>query len=468
MKASAGRRARSTATARAASRGRGRGPREPFFDLSSGIRGDEARRLLAPRSLESFIAEDWGKRPLYVRGTADKYAGLFSRDELMATLRSVRASASPVRDGALLEVRAFFDRLPDSPKVSIGGDQIETMFRAGATICVNAISAVNPKLAALAAAVKSQMSYPGLVRFNCYYSPDGCGFRRHFDARVATTLQIEGAKRWRYSRRPVVAWPRGNASVSRAGAPTYVADPGAAEDWEPIPAIDEDEFDEVTLRPGDLLVLPAGTWHECNADGESLALNLAFEPHSFTELLSLTLEEGLLHDPAFRSAPPLLSGPGAMPASISPWESYVRPGLERARAAIDALLADDQSMRRTWRRLVAGHYRGDRSVPVIMPAAPVTPSDVLELNRLVPCSTELGRDTDGTPLLTVWIGETELEVTGEPEIALVSRMLREGSFAARKCLAWKGVRGAMQWAAVAEMLQMLTSAGLLVRRSEPA
>jgi hypothetical protein len=78
-------------------------------------------------------------------------------------------------------------------------------------------------------------------------------------------------------------------------------------DWERLAPFDEQDTTEVVLEPGDLLILPAGIWHEaCGGEGGSLALYLSFAPISYTLLVRNLLDSLLTPEPGWRSPAPVL------------------------------------------------------------------------------------------------------------------------------------------------------------------
>jgi ribosomal protein L16 Arg81 hydroxylase len=187
-----------------------------------------------------------------------------------------------------------------------------------------------PALCAFLAAIKRQLGFSGNVSFNAYLSPPGSGFNWHFDSRIARTLQIEGTKRWRFSRTPAIAWPRANGSIRGNGVPQY-ADPGVS-------------VDEAVLEPGDVLILPAGTWHEaCAGDGPSLALNLTFSPISYTALVRGLLDRVLTPEADWR-------GPGAVLAGTQADEvdpdgiAAISAQLARAAGVLQSLSGDSTAV----------------------------------------------------------------------------------------------------------------------------
>jgi hypothetical protein len=261
--------------------------------------GDELRALLSPVLPETFVREYGGRKPLFVKGFAEKYRGLFSRDAFIKAL----AQPGPAAPDFL---RASFDKKEGPPRgpgaaleasstaFNVTPEQAVPLFRAGATLCATQIEMRVPSLGRFVGAIKRQMGYPGRVTFSAYLSPPGAGFNWHFDGRVASTLQIEGTKRWRFSNTTAVDWPRGNGVLAADGTPRYADARPGVDGREPLRTFDEKNTTEVVLEPGDLLVLPGGAWHDARGgDGGSLALNLSFTPVSYTVLVRELLE-GLL------------------------------------------------------------------------------------------------------------------------------------------------------------------------------
>jgi len=188
--------------------------------------GSELAAWLAPVTPDTFVREYWGRKPLYVKGFKEKYAGFFDGE----TFGRALTAPGPYPDDFL---RASFDRkteagtsavpaLPGelrSSAIRATPDQAGPLFDAGATLCVSQLETRVPSLAPFAAAVKRQLGFVGKASFNAYLSPAGSGFNWHFDGRIASTLQIEGSKVWRFANEPAIAWPRGNGSIRADGTP---------------------------------------------------------------------------------------------------------------------------------------------------------------------------------------------------------------------------------------------------------
>ena len=172
------------------------------------------------------------------------------------------------------EIRCVFGELRQA---TISPADIREMFEAGATICVTGIDRAHRSLRSAARHIEREMRYAGRVDFRAYLSPPGSGFDIHYDARVATTLQLDGTKTWWYSNEPHSPFPTENSSRADMAAIRR--------------AVARVKLHKVTLRPGDLLCLPPGVWHKARAGaGGSLALNLAFN-HTGATVLDVVLQQ---------------------------------------------------------------------------------------------------------------------------------------------------------------------------------
>lgn len=303
--------------------------------------------LFAPVSANEFVETYWGSRALYVKGSEGKFAGLFDSRRFDAAIRE--AFDDPYADR--FRLAALVEASPERPLTlsfmrPITPDEVEASMREGMTICVNDIGAGDAQLRAFARTIRKEMSYAGTVHFNCYRSPSRSGAPFHIDSRMTTTLQIEGRKRWRYGAEPAVPWPPSNAQLRRNGSPEWLVP--VAGDWAHLEPPDENALQEVVLEPGDLLCLPAGTWHEAEAIGGSLALNLSFGPLSFATIVGSILDAGMGDRVEWRGGVPPVAGatPGELPSVVS---DYVRARLREACDYLGGL--DTSHVAELWDRL---------------------------------------------------------------------------------------------------------------------
>ncbi len=425
--------------------------------------GEELAALLAPISPQTFVSEHWGKKTLFVKGAADKYRGLFD-----AAAFHKAAFEKPRGAGPGEHLRASFDkktapRPGDGPATAVANtfpiapESIGALFEAGATICLAEIDKRVPRLAYFAAAIKRQLGYPGPVAFNAYYSPPGSGFNWHFDGRIASTLQIEGTKKWRYSKRAAVEWPRGNAVVLSDGTARYDMNLARAE-WETI-AFDKRDVAEVVLEPGDLLILPAGTWHDaCGGPTGSLALNLAFNPVSYSAMMGDLLDALLASDPGWRCARPLLPKLDGAPGEVDPRTlEVVRQQLQRAADALGRLAADAAPVTSVWSTWVQGDGPAvDEPAP---DKGPIAPADRF---RVRADGNVYVRTAEGETMLSVGVGtRPRAELTGAA-MTFAQRALAARRFEASAGTGWT-VSGTLEWSEVERHLRALLDQGLLER-----
>lgn len=424
--------------------------------------GNELRALLAPIAPETFVREYWGRKPLFVKGFKDKYKGFFDGEAFSRAL----SMPGPVAPDFL---RASFDRKTDEGTSAVPRapsearstafranlDQAVALFDAGATLCVSQIETRITSLAPFVAAVKRQLGYPCRVSFNAYLSPPGSGYNWHFDSRIASTLQIEGTKKWRFSNAPAMPWPRANGSISAAGVPHY-ADPGVtAQAWEKLAPFDENDTTEVLLEPGDLLILPAGIWHEaCGGSGGSLALNLAFTPIPYTMIVGQILDALLAPDPAWRSPAPLLPGEHHGELDAEAVEA-ITAQLHHAASVLQSLRGDSAAVVRVWQSMVRAGSPAAAGTAASN-GAPVQPAQRLRVRDDVHAML-----AEGGTQLCVSVGSAGgLELEG-PAIYFVQRMLAEREFVAKDSAAWTSDGNPFAWSDVQTMLTNLRREGLI-------
>lgn len=278
------------------------------------------QRVLAPLAPATFARTYFERAPLLIRGRPGKFDFLFRQEQFKDGLDQVS------------EIRAVF---PGLWQATIGPGDIKEMMRAGATICVTGMELAHAALGRAARAIRRELRYPGEVSFRSYLSPRGSGFDLHYDARVATTLQLAGRKRWWYSAAPAMPFPPANSPRPLVGS--GVRRPR------------QRDLRSVVLEPGDLLCLPAGTWHQARAQEMSLSLNLAFD-HNHASVIDRAadlLDARLAGDPAWRRPLPIAPGASAarVPAEVA---AELTARLLRMEQELAAIRRDPQRLRALW------------------------------------------------------------------------------------------------------------------------
>lgn len=303
--------------------------------VSSAVSGRELQELISPIRCEEFVDSYFSRASLNVEGPPQKFNHIFSWGRLKQAL----ARGEKIRDRRY-NITASFTGGEDSGSsrrmIEAHHNQVSELFNAGATICITNIHMADPMLAQWAQAIRAQLNFTGTVGVNCYVSPDGSGLPMHYDKRIATSIQIAGKKRWKFSTASAKAWPNTN-EVYQPGE--LGADVGK------LPP--DMEFREVELNPGDLLCLPAGAWHSARGIGVSLALNLYFAPRNFLEQLVPLLQEFAVSNEHWRGGPPASIGKiqGNMPESVS---AYMRERLDEFYKMALGVMDNSAALNESW------------------------------------------------------------------------------------------------------------------------
>jgi len=298
------------------------GPRGPVNKTRPGVKPSTIARILSPVDVGEFLSSYFERRPLVIRGTGDKFNYLFTPDKFKIGLDRVT------------EIRAVF---PDLWQAQIHPADIKEMIGAGASICITGLEKAHPRLLKITESIKRELNYGGSLSFRSYLSPPGAGFDLHFDARVATTLQIAGCKRWWFSTAPAAKFPTNNSPRQLKILQSQYS----------VPKLKQ--LRSVLLRPGDLLCLPAGTWHRARAQSMSLALNLAFDHNGagIFDVILAALHKKLRDDPEWRSPlPAVIQGErDAFPPEIA---TILRERIDIMQRALCDMRDSDAALKHAW------------------------------------------------------------------------------------------------------------------------
>jgi hypothetical protein len=167
--------------------------------------------------------------------------------------------------------------------------KVRDWLRRGASMVLNDIDQLTPGLSAVAGALERGLG--GKVQANLYCSWKAHpGFGSHFDTHEVFALHIAGEKTWRIYQRHFED-PVNHPSFKSFGQEFHDRHRGAL-------------TMEVAMRPGDLLYIPRGWYHDALATSAA-SLHVAF---GLTTAIGLdlvgTLFERAVQDPLFRAAVP--------------------------------------------------------------------------------------------------------------------------------------------------------------------
>lgn len=245
-----------------------------------------AKELLAPLEVDDFIRNYWGQKPIHIRGTANKFSGLFEREDFFEYARSPRAEM-------------FMGKADDKQhfhQLSTTAYNSRALFRLGMTIQMEDFHWINSQVRALLLGLKHELGLYCGMEAAAFLSPPGAGFGIHFDPNPDIwALQISVSKTWRYSAVPAAQYPIEHVTLNPSGKPKT--------NWVDIDRPNDEDFLEAHLEPGDVFYFPAGTWHTAAASDESCHIVLASQIAPWTDFVLEILRKKLLHHAQWRQIP---------------------------------------------------------------------------------------------------------------------------------------------------------------------
>jgi bifunctional lysine-specific demethylase and histidyl-hydroxylase MINA len=289
--------------------------------------------IVAPFPLSKFRAEVLGQKPVHIPGTPEKAAQVMNWAKLnrllgmtsiwsaaslqLALDRKIVAPEQYCRRAVGRDGRELWQPVPD---------KVTEFVRRGASILANDIDALDPALNAFAAAIEAELG--ARVQANLYCSrAERQGFDAHFDTHDVFAFHIAGEKTWNlYEGR--ADRPIAHPVFKTLGQPHHDRAKGRV-------------AQEVTLRPGDLLYIPRGTYHDALARSDA-TIHIAFGA-TYPIGLDLfdLLRERAIADPLFRANLPQPQDGAALKAATEALASRIAE-LARAtelRGAIEGLSA---------------------------------------------------------------------------------------------------------------------------------
>lgn len=232
--------------------------------------------------------------------------------------------------------------------------RVQTLLAMGASLIAGDVQELTPELRAFSH--RLARDFAGLVGANVYCSFGGVqAFDTHFDLHHVFAVQVEGEKTWRLYE-------------NRADVPvSFPVDDAETRLW--FAQTRGKLMTEVRMRPGDMLYLPRGWYHDALAtEGASLHVTFSVSPLYGRVLFGL-LEAAAMQDPAFRQwLAPGDSDPDRLGKQLA--------DLGRRLADLSALPAFRDEVMMTQERLVP------RSAPYALPAR--TPLTLLRATGLTP------------------------------------------------------------------------------------
>ena len=259
--------------------------------------------LLAPVTPERFFADYHDKQPLHVRGGAAKFSSVLSWRGIDRLLDMTHAWSSH-------SLKLMLDAQPVPPEQfcvrATGRDgqpvqqpdarRLREWVARGASLVLNDVDSLTPGLAAVSEALED--AGLGKTQANVYVSFRAHkAFPAHFDTHDVWAVQVEGEKTWNlWSGR--AEWPISHPAFRSLGQPHHEGAKGPLRE-------------RVTLKPGDLLYLPRGWYHDALAEADA-SVHVAYGANAVLgmDLLGMLFERAI-GDPLFRQPMPRQDGTAA-------------------------------------------------------------------------------------------------------------------------------------------------------------
>ncbi|MBT6403725.1 MAG: hypothetical protein HOK11_04800 [Rhodospirillaceae bacterium] len=264
-----------------------------------GNRIDTFADLIAPIGEEEFFAEYHDQKPLHIPAPSpDKLDDVMNWSALSDIL-NMTAIWSPSSLRLFLDTEAIPVEKYCRPAIDRNNQQtmqpdaekVKTWLRRGASIVANDIDTLTPGLIAAADALERRLG--AKVQSNLYCSwQTHQAFPTHFDTHEVFALHAAGEKVWNiYEGR--LQNPIANDTHKNVDDEFNAKNRG-------------DLLEVVTLRPGDVLYIPRGQYHDALASSEG-CIHLSFGVTHVIgiDVMTLLFEQALA-DPAIRSNIPLI------------------------------------------------------------------------------------------------------------------------------------------------------------------
>jgi ribosomal protein L16 Arg81 hydroxylase len=398
-------------------------------------------RLLAPLDVDAFARDHWAKKSCLVRGGREKLSSLLPGGLSLETLNAA------LDDAGSRAILFAYTHDANGDVVNIRAERLvaEALRAAGHTLFVDNSEEVLPSLGDLAAAVRRELGYPGIVRTQAFFGSQRSSLGLHYDTFSVFSIQCDGKKRWLYEDVPALACPR--STSADAERRTLFAE---EHPWSIVAQPDRSAMKEVVLEPGDVLYVPAGAWHATeSSEGESLSVSLAFVPLGFDQILAQVLRRTIDTLP-WRQSFPISSVVSARevgtPAALG---AFLKDRLVEAADAIAKMTPEE---------IVSVIF--PESVAPVALGRPVLSSDRLELNPESGGLVCTRSDRAGTMSVCLHFRQTELEL---PAVCMpfLTTLLERRRFVASEAIAWFSPASGATWASVAPMLDLLLGHGIL-------
>jgi lysine-specific demethylase/histidyl-hydroxylase NO66 len=263
--------------------------------------------LIGPLSVDRFMAEFYGKQPLHIPATPGHLRSTLLNWARFNHLLGIRPhwtepNLKLIMNGRPVDARFYMDEVD-----TLGGRvqranpaKVDVFLAMGASLVANSVEEISTEIREVTSALSDRFS--GVAGANAYCSFHAVqAFQSHCDLHEVFALHCEGEKVWKIYE-------------NRAAAPVEQLLTEDAQ--EIIDAAKGKVIMQVRMRPGDLLYIPRGYYHDALASSQaSLHLTFSVAPLTGKAIFRL-LEEFAIQDPAFREYLPDAREAGGQPLRL--------------------------------------------------------------------------------------------------------------------------------------------------------
>lgn len=239
--------------------------------------------LLAPMPVDTFLTEYYGRKPAHIVRGDHKRPDILSWEQFNRALEIKRYWTEPrlrlVMGNKPALAQHYLEKTDtlDGPMMLANPDKVKAFLGLGASLVANQIDGVSPEVHSVARTLQTVLG--ASVAANVYCSFQNVqAFQTHYDLHDVFAIQTEGEKIWR-------------VYEARADAPTRALPDGDATSQYLNTTRGRLLF-EIKMRPGDVLYLPRGQYHDALATSEaSLHVTFSITPLTGLKLFDILKEE---------------------------------------------------------------------------------------------------------------------------------------------------------------------------------
>jgi 50S ribosomal protein L16 3-hydroxylase len=246
----------------------------------------EATPGLAELLAFSDLPSSWPLDTFTLHGDPARLAPVSS----LAALKNAESLLAVVRRSPEARVRLWFTTSDGRhEQVQVQASEAAKLFRQGGfTLVVDSVHRAVPEISRFLKKLAADLGIGEVpVGCNAYISVPGVGSVMHFDEQENFLIQVHGIKRWRVARNEHLEFPFAHHfSGGPLSEPLRRLVPTLPRQMPP-------SCQEVALRPGSVLFLPRGFWHESATEQLSIALTVTFTTPSWADVLLQVLAKRL-------------------------------------------------------------------------------------------------------------------------------------------------------------------------------